>query len=69
MGQRSMFDLDKKERNKMGKALLALFVTIIMGLLGTAFGYDAMNGFSEIGSIVAIAVMGAFIIYFNERNK
>ena len=53
----------------MGKALLALFVTIIMGLFGTAFGYDEMNGFSEIGSIVAIAVMGAFIIYFNEKNK
>lgn len=53
----------------MGKALLALLVTIIMGLLGTAFGYDEMNGFSEIGSIVAIAVMGAFIIYFNEKNK
>lgn len=64
-----MFNLYEKEINKMGKSLLALIVTIIMGLLGTAFGYDEMNGFSEIGSIVAIAVMGAFIIYFNEKNK
>ncbi len=54
---------------KMGKALLALVVTLILGLLGTAFGYDAMNGFSEIGAIVSIAVMGAFIIYFNEKKK
>lgn len=53
----------------MGRALLALIVTLILGLLGTAFGYDEMNGFSEIGAIVAVAVMGAFIIYFNEKNK
>ncbi len=53
----------------MGKAFLALIVTLVLGLLGTAFGYDEMNGFSEVGSIVAIAVMGAFIIYFNEKDK
>lgn len=53
----------------MGKAFLAFIVTLILGLFGTAFGYDEMNGFSEIGSIVAIAVMGMFIIYFNEKNK
>lgn len=53
----------------MKKALLALIVTFIMGLLGMAFGYDAMNGFSELGSVVAIAVMGAFVIYFNDKNK
>ena len=52
----------------MGKAILALIVTVVVGLLGTAFGYDAMNGFSEIGAIAAIAVMGAFIIYFNEKK-
>lgn len=59
----------KKETEKMGRALIALIVTLVLGLLGTAFGYDAMNGYSEIGSIVAVAVMGAFIIYFNENNK
>ena len=53
----------------MGKAFLALIVTLVLGLLGTAFGYDEMNGFSEVGSIVAIAVMGAFIIYFQEKHK
>lgn len=53
----------------MGKAILALIVTLIFGLLGTAFGYDSMNGFSEVGAVVAVAVMGAFIIYFNEKNK
>lgn len=52
----------------MGKALLALIVTFIIGLLGMSVGYDAMNGFSELGSVVAIAVMGAFIIYFNDRK-
>ena len=53
----------------MGKAILALIVTLIMGLIGTALGYDAMNGFSEIGAVVSVAVMGAFIIYFNETRK
>lgn len=53
----------------MGKALLAMFVTFIVGLLGMAIGYDAMNGFSELGGVVAVAVMGAFIIYFNEKKK
>lgn len=53
----------------MGKALLALFVTLIIGLIGTAFGYDSMNGFSEVGAVVSVAVMGAFIIYFNEKKK
>ena len=53
----------------MGKALLALVVTVIVGLLATAFGYDAMNGFSEVGAVVSIAVMGAFIIYFQEKHK
>lgn len=36
----------------MGKALLALGVTLILGLLGTAFGYDEKNGFPEIGAVV-----------------
>ena len=52
----------------MVKAIVALLVTLVLGMLGTAFGYDSMNGFSEIGAIVAIAVMGAFIIYFNEKK-
>ncbi|MBP3448407.1 MAG: binding-protein-dependent transport permease [Clostridia bacterium] len=52
----------------MGKALLALIVTLILGLLATAFGYDEMNGFSEVGAVVAVAVMGAFIIYFQEKR-
>ncbi len=52
----------------MGKALLALFVTLIIGLLGTAFGHDVMNGFPEVGAVVAVAVMGAFIIYFGEKK-
>ena len=53
----------------MGKALLAFFVTVVMGLIAAAFGYDAMNGFSETGAIVAIAIMGSFIIYFNQKKK
>lgn len=53
----------------MAKAILALIVTLIIGCIGIAVGHDIMNGFPELGSVIAIAVMGAFIIYFNDNKK
>jgi hypothetical protein len=32
-------------------------------------GDEVMGGYPELGCIIAIAVMGAFIIYFNEEKK
>ena len=63
------FISDLKNSVKSVKEFQKKHNEVILGLLGTAFGYDEMNGFSEIGAIVAIAVMGAFIIYFNEKKK
>ncbi len=49
----------------MGKAILAAIITLIVGLLTMSI----FTGAGEVGSLVAIAVMGAFIIYFNEKKK
>lgn len=50
--------------------MLAIVATIIVGWVGATFGYEIMSGFSEFGSILAIATMGAFIMIDNKRiNK
>ena len=49
----------------MGKAFLAAFITIVSGLLTMSIFSEAF----EVGVVVAIAVMGAFIIYFNENKN
>ena len=52
----------------MGKAFLAMIVTIIVGFVSCAFFARWINA-QEFGVILAIAVMGAFIIYFNDKKK
>lgn len=32
-------------------------------------GLELLGGFVELGCIIAVAVMGAFIIYFNDKKK
>lgn len=53
----------------MGKAIIAAFVTLIAGYVGMVIGAELMHGFVDLGIILAVAVMGAFIIYFNEKKK
>lgn len=53
----------------MGKAIFALIVTVIIGWIGIAIGYELLGRFPEFGGVIAIAVMGAFIIYFNDKKK
>lgn len=53
----------------MGKAVLAAIVTLISGYLGMVIGIEFLGDVIEFGCIIAIAVMGAFIIYFNEEKK
>ena len=48
---------------------LAIITTIIVGWAGAAFGNDFMNGFSELGSILAVATMGAFIMAEYKRTN
>lgn len=51
----------------MGKAILAAIVTLVAGYYGYVIGDEI--GFVGLESIVAVAVMGAFIIYFNDKKK
>ena len=53
----------------MGKAILAAIVALIAGYLGAVVGHEFLGGFAELGGIVAIAVMGAFIICVIERKQ
>jgi len=53
----------------MGKAFLAAVVTLIVGYLGMVIGLEFLGGFVEVGLLIAISVMGAFIIYFNDKKK
>lgn len=53
----------------MGKAIVTLFVTLIVGIVFTAIGNDLLNGFAEMGSVFSVAVMGAMTTYFNEQKK
>jgi len=48
----------------MGKAILAAIVTLIVGYLGL----ELLGNWVEFGLLIAIAVMGAFIIYFNDKK-
>lgn len=52
----------------MGKALLAMIMTVIVGFFGSAFFARFANA-PEWGVVLAVAVMGGFIIYFNDKKK
>ena len=62
-----IFPLSKS--GTMGKVILAAVVTLICGYLGAVIGNELLGGFQELGSITAVAVMGVFIIFFNEKKK
>lgn len=53
----------------MIKAILAAAVTVVAGYLGMVIGLEFLGGFVEFGCLIAVAVMGAFIIFFNEKKK
>ena len=57
-----------KECDYMGKAILAAIVTLIVGYLGMVVGLVLLGNWVEFGLLIAIAVMGAFIIYFNDKK-
>ena len=53
----------------MGKAILALIVTLVCGIGGILLGLESALPIPELGAVVAVAVMGAFIVYFNDKKK
>lgn len=52
----------------MGKAILAMSVTVIVGYISGAIFANWVNA-PGWGVILAVAVMGAFIIYFNDKKQ
>jgi uncharacterized membrane protein YeaQ/YmgE (transglycosylase-associated protein family) len=53
----------------MGKAILTLIITFVVGIFCMAIGNDFMKGRTEFGILCAIAVMGALVVYFNEKKN
>lgn len=51
----------------MDKLVLAFIVTIVVGVVFTIIG-DTLN-WMELGNLFAIAIMGAFIIYYNDKKS
>ncbi len=53
----------------MGKAILAFIITLIIGVITSVFSVEVLNDSPTLGVIVSISIMGALIIYFNEKKK
>ena len=65
--ERKYFNL-AKERKCMSKAILAAIVSLVLGVLAEASVGVRWN-MTGIGCIVSVAIMGAFIIYFNDKKE
>ena len=57
-----------KEYEYMKKAAISSIIAVILGYLGTVFGAEIMN-WPQLGSILAIVVMGSAIITSLEKGK
>ena len=53
----------------MWKAIKAAVVTLILGYIGMVLGLEFLNETVELGLLIAIVVMGAFIIYYNDKKQ
>lgn len=54
----------------MGKMVLAFIVTVICGVGGLLLGNTSDIPIPELGSIIAVAVMGVFILRaIDKKNK
>ena len=52
----------------MGKAIFAMIATVMIGFVSSAIFANWVNA-PEWGVVLAVAVMGAFIIYFDDKKK
>ncbi len=52
----------------MDKAIFAMIATVMTGVVSSAVFASWVNA-PEWGVVLAVAVMGAFIIYFNDKKK
>ena len=52
----------------MLKSIITLIVTLIVGVVFMAIGNDFLNGSTDLGVIVAVAVAGALVVFFNGQK-
>ena len=52
----------------MWKAIFTAIITVFVGLVFAAIGNDLLNGFSEIGVIVAVAVESGLTILKKKKK-
>ena len=53
----------------MGKAVLVLVLTLVVGLVSMVLGTEFLGGYPELGAIVSIAVASGLIVYFSNKKK
>lgn len=53
----------------MAKAILTIIVTLVIGVVCAVLGNDFLNGFTELGTIAAVAVTGGLVVFFNEKKS
>ena len=53
----------------MGKVILAVLATMILGFCGILLGNASALPIPELGSVVAVAVMGGFLLYDNHKKS
>lgn len=52
----------------MLKSIITLIVTLIVGVVFMAIGNDFLNGSTDLGVIVAVAVAGSLVVFFNGQK-
>ena len=53
----------------MGKVIFAVLATMILGFCGILLGLASDIPIPELGSVVAVAVMGGFLLYDNHKKS
>ena len=61
-------DVKEREKYTMLKSIITLIVTLIVGVVFMAIGNDFLNGSTDLGVIVAVAVAGALVVFFNGQK-
>lgn len=63
-----IYKLKEREKYTMLKSIITLIVTLIVGVVFMAIGNDFLNGSTDLGVIVAVAVAGALVVFFNGQK-
>ena len=53
----------------MGKVILAVLATLVLGFCGILLGLASDILIPELGSVIAVAVMGGFLLYDNRKKS